>query len=106
MKLKTNTGVEIDTDEIGQGFGDFGRYVRTYVDKNWGKAEEREAKGVKPYIVRLSGTATVSGIYTVDAEDEEQAKELAMKQKTMVDWDYDYGTEVDDVEVCDVEEQR
>lgn len=106
MKLKTLYGQEIDTDLIGNSFGDFGNYVRAHFDKEWGMSEKREATGTKKYTVSLGGTATVSGIYTVDAHDEEEARLLAIKQKEMIDWEIDFGTSVDDVEVFDVEENE
>ena len=77
MKLKTIYGQEIDTDLIGNGFGDFGAYVRANFDKEWGMSEKREAAGTKKYTVSLGGTATVCGYYTVDAHSEEEARELA-----------------------------
>ena len=104
MKLKTIYGQEIDTDLIGNSFGDFGNYVRAHFDKEWGMSEKREAAGTKKYTVSLGGTATVCGYYNVDAHSEEEARELAIKQKSMIDWEIDLGTSVDDVEVFGVEE--
>ena len=36
MILKTKYGTEIDTAEIGEGYGKFGEYMRKYIDKEWG----------------------------------------------------------------------
>lgn len=74
--------------------------------KNGECQKKREAAGTKKYTVFLGGTATVCGYYTVDAHNEEEARELAIKQKSMIDWEIDFGTSVDDVEVFDVEENK
>lgn len=105
MILKTKYGTKIDTAEIGEGYGKFGEYMRKYIDKEWGMAKEREVTHTKKYRVTLSGYAEVTGVIMVDAKDEEEAKELAVKEKDTIDWDIEYNSGVDSVEVYDIEEE-
>ena len=105
MILKTKYGTEIDTAEIGEGYGKFGEYMRKYIDKEWGMAKEREANKTKQYRVTLSGYAEVTGVVMIEAKDEEEAKELAVKEKDTIDWDIEYNSVVDCVEVYDIEEE-
>lgn len=105
MILKTKYGREINTDEIGKGFGEFGKYMRKYVDKDWGMAKQREITHTKRYSVTLSGYAEVTGVVCVEAENEEEARELALKEK-FVDWDIEYNSDVDNIEVYDCEEDE
>lgn len=106
MILKTKYGTEINTDEIGEGYGKFGDYMRKYIDKEWGMAKQREVTHTKKYRVTLSGYAEVTGIIDVEAENEEEAKTLAMKEKDFIDWDVEYNSTVDSVEVYDIQEQK
>lgn len=105
MILKTKYGTEINTDEIGESYGKFGDYMRKYIDKEWGMAKQREVTHTKKYRVTLSGYAEVTGIIDVEAENEEEAKTLAMKEKDFIDWDIEYNSTVDSVEVYDIQEQ-
>lgn len=105
MILKTKYGTEIDTAEIGEGYGKFGEYMRKYIDKEWGMAKEREANKTKQYRVVLSGYAEVTGVVMIEAKDEEEAEELAVKEKDTIDWDIEYNSGVDSVEVYDIEEK-
>lgn len=105
MILKTKYGTEINTAEIGEGYGKFGDYMRKYVDKEWGMAKQREVTHTKKYRVILSGYAEVTGVIDIEAENEEEAKTLAVKEKDFIDWDIEYNSTVDSVEVYDIQEQ-
>lgn len=107
MILKTKYGTEINTDEIGEGYGKFGEYMRKNIDKEWGMDKHREITKTKRYRVELSGTATVYAIADIEAESKKDAEEIALKEAKSYDWTIlDETNDIDDIEVCDVKEKK
>lgn len=94
--MKTKYGKEINPDDFPFA-GQFGDYVRQNIDSEWGMEKEREITKKRKFSVYLNATADVSATITVNAETEEEAKELA-KDKVS---DYDWG--VDDVATSSIE---
>lgn len=105
MILKTKYGTEINTDEIGQGYGQFGEYMRKHVDSEWGMGKQREITKTSQYKVTVSGVANVSGTIYIEAESEDDARQQALKESENIDWDFVYSGYVDDIEVYEVIKQ-
>lgn len=104
MILKTKNGKEIDTDKF-KYFG-FGNYVRKNIDEHWGKAKSMEQNKTKIYKVTLTASVSASAycFKTVEAENEQEAKQIAQEDISRFDWDIDEIDSYDDVVVSDVEE--
>lgn len=103
--MKTKYGKEINPDDFPY-FGQFGDYVRKNIDSEWGKDKEREITKTRTYEVLLSasvrGTAYAS--LNVDAENAEEAEEIAKETVHRGDWEFDELEDVDDISVESVEE--
>ena len=99
--MKTKYGQEINPDDFPYA-GQFCAYVRANIDPEWGMGKEREITKKRKFSVYINAIAEVSAIITVNAENEEEAKELAKDKTSNCDWDVD---DVDDstVEVSFVE---
>lgn len=103
--IKTKYGEEINPDNFPY-FGQFGSYVRKNIDSKWGKGKEREITKKRKYEVYL--TVNVRGsayaILRVDAENEEEAEEIAKETVSKFDWKFDELEDVDGISVESVEE--
>lgn len=85
--MKTKYGKEINPDDFPY-FGQFGDYVRQNIDSEWGKDKEREITKKRKYEVHLNAVAEVSMIIFIEAENEEEAEEIAKQKakKNYRDW--------------------
>ena len=92
--MKTKYGQEINPDDFPY-YGQFGNYVRSTIDSEWGMGKEREITKKRRYRVDLGAMAQVSTTVYVDAADEEEAKTLAEESAR--------GWAVDDVDVATIE---
>lgn len=107
MILKTKYGTEINTDEIGEGFGAFGKYMRENIDKEWGMDKQREFTKTKKYKVELSATATVYTTEYIEAENKQAATEIALKEAKNYNWIIlDEATDLDDIDVNECKEMK
>ena len=102
--LKTKYGKEIDTDQFKYyGFGD---YVRKNIDENWGLGKSLEQNKTKKFEVRLVASVSATAYCTkyVEAENEDDAVEIAKEDVSRFEWSVDDIDDVDGVEVDNVEE--
>jgi len=102
--LKTKNGREIDTEKFKYyGFGD---YVRKNIDEHWGEGKSLEQNKTKKYEVRLVASVEANAYCTktVEAENEDDAVEIAKEDVSRWDWEIDDIQDVDDVDVDNVEE--
>lgn len=103
--MKTKYGKEINPDDFPY-FGQFGDYVRQNIDSEWGKDKEREITKMREYEVLLSASVrgTAYATLNVDAENAEEAEEIAKETVNRGDWQFDDVEDVDDISVETVEE--
>lgn len=103
--IKTKYGEEINPDDFPY-FGQFGSYVRKNIDSDWGKDKEREITKKRKYKVYLTASVGGSAYATlhVDAENTEEAEEIAKETVSKFDWEFDELEDVDDISVESVEE--
>ena len=102
--LKTKYGKEIDTDKFKYyGFGD---YVRKNIDENWGLGKSVEQNKTKIYNVTLVASVSATAYCTkrVEAENEEEAEEIAKEDVSRFEWEVDDIEDVKDISVDNVEE--
>lgn len=101
--IKTKYGEEINPDDFPY-FGQFGNFVRKNIDSEWGKGKEREITKKRKYEVSLNAVAEVSAWTIVEAESEEDAKEIAKEKLkgNRSDWSIDT---LSNVTVWDIEEE-
>ena len=71
--------------------GQSGDYVRKNIDSEWGKEKEREITKKRKYEVYLNAVAEVSTVIFIEAENEEEAEEIAKQKakKNCDDWNID-----------------
>lgn len=102
--LKARNGKEINTDDF-KYYG-FGKYVRENIDENWGLGKSLEQNKTKMYKVTLTASVSASAycFKTVEAENEQEAGQIAQEEISRFEWDIDNIDDVDDVTVSDVEE--
>ena len=102
--MKTKYGQDINPDDFPY-YGQFGNYVRQTIDSEWGMGKEREITKKRKFSVYLNATADVSATITVNAETEEEAKDLAIDKVSNCDWDVD-DVATSSIEVLDVSEEE
>lgn len=102
--MKTKYGQDINPDNFPY-YGQFGNYVRQNIDSEWGMDKEREITKKRRFSVYLNATADVSATITVNAENEEEAKELAIDKVSNCDWDVD-DVATSSIEVLDISEEE
>ena len=98
--MKTKYGQDIYPDDFPFA-GQFSDYVRANIDSEWGMGKEREITKKRKFSVYLNATAEVSATITVNAENEEEAEELAIDKVSSCDWDVD-DVATSSIEVLDV----
>ena len=103
--MKTKYGKEINPDDFPFA-GQFSNYVRKNIDSEWGKEKEWEITKKRKYEVFLNASANVSvyAVLTVDAENAEEAGEIAKEDVSKSDWEFDDIEDVEDISVESVEE--
>ncbi len=103
MIVRTKYGSEIETDDF-KGYGQFKKYVKEHFDKDWGKDTQKETK---TYTVTFVGTANVYARQEIEAYNEEdaqgQAEKMRFDKSQFFDWEMNCYSDVDDIEVNDIE---
>lgn len=82
--MKTKYGKEINPDDFPY-FGQFGDYVRQNIDSEWGKDKEREITKKHKFRVVLGATVAASAVTYAEAENKEEAEEIAVKKRHKLD---------------------
>ena len=95
-KIKDKWGNTYDISEFeNKGYGAFKQFVQKNIDEDWGRSEDKEI-GIKKYGVSMMGKTTVSAYTEVYAENEEEAKKMAIRKN--VSWSIVDEDDIDDIE--------
>lgn len=102
-KIKDKWGNTYDISEFeNKGYGAFKQFVQKNIDEDWGREEDKEL-GKKKYGVEIRAKTTVSAYTEVYAENEEEAKKMAIRKN--VSWSIVDEDDIDDIEY-EVEEEE